>query len=243
MNKNCLKEEEEGSEREFPRIGPQAVAGAAGSRDADLWVALCARYFQDLEERKRELRQVAKQPSAHQEEDGGSNLSQALPPPMEPRAREAMRREMAPEPDRVERRTQGSKGVAGASDNTTVTSEVSSGSGSEWPFSTLHHTTASTMPGDQCGNSTALTSPQEMTFSITLGEDLPDSTAMDNLTYSSFSESILPLGPSQGHPDSAWSSPRGLSRVGKHAGAAAAGRRDQQSSGMQGNSSCCGSTW
>lgn len=204
-----------------------SVLGTSCSCDADLLVALYARYSQDLEEHKRELRQVAKHPISHQEEDGGSNLSQVSP--TEPRSREVMRQEPVSEQDRIRGRVEGSKGVAFASDNTTITMSDVSSNGSGWPFSSHHHT-ASTAPGDH-GNSTALTSPQEMTFSITLGEDLPDSTVMDNLTYSSFSESILPMGPAHGYHDSAWSQPRGLKRLGEQA---AAGRGGEQSAGSPG---------
>lgn len=58
------------------------------------------------------------------------------------------------------------------------------------------------------GDMSALALHGDMTFSTMVGENVPDTTQIDNLTYTSFSESILPVGLNQGHNDSAWSSPR-----------------------------------
>ncbi|XP_070176521.1 golgin subfamily A member 4-like isoform X2 [Littorina saxatilis] len=181
--------------------------------------ALRDRYSQDLESGKQGLRQVAKQPSTEQEEDGGSNLTGLSPG--DSRSREVMRREPASQCNGPEGQT--GRGKVFSRDNMTgVMSEVSSYA-SDWPSSHKGEQTNTTPPGNRGNNTTTF-------HDTTLCEDVPDTTVNGNLTYNSFSESIILVGAGQGHWDSAWSSPRGLKVVrGKHAAGSQAGIEDSVS--------------
>ncbi|XP_076436718.1 uncharacterized protein LOC143276177 isoform X2 [Babylonia areolata] len=165
-------------------------------------------------------------PPRQQEEDGGSNMSgQSSQLSV---SRETARRDLTSHGELLGRHTgRDRKGGAVMSDDiTTVTMSEVSGSRSEWCHNQTHLTTTTTTSSlSRHGNNARPSlSPQEVTFSALLGDDVLDGTAMDNLTYSSFSESILPMGPSQGHQDSAWSLPRGVNLPGRH-GATSKGHR------------------
>ena len=179
----------------------------------------CNRYPEEMEAHGAGVQQ--------QEEDGGSNMSTSAISHHQSRSRsrEALRREPLSVMQGVGGRVGGGgKHALGSSDTMTTTLTLSQVSGPGNCTTSSSHR----------GNLDASLSPQETTFSMTLGEDVPDCTAMDNFTFSSFSESILPLGPSQGHADSAWAVPSHLDLQGLRAKTKeGSGSRSSQRAGEQ----------
>nr|KAG5710593.1 hypothetical protein BaRGS_013239 [Batillaria attramentaria] len=177
--------------------------------------ALRERHAQEIEARDRELahlRLTARQPPPGQEEDGGANSGMNDESSwVSSVSRETMRRDDLPSTRMQIRQSANPYGVCKAGNTSLNASRPVSDPSQISASACSEHTDTTSLPSSRHhGDMSTLVVPEDITLSTTLGEDVHDGneTHIDNLTYSSFSESILPVGTSHVRHDSAWSSPR-----------------------------------